>query len=216
MFIGHFGAGLIGKKISPVTSLGTLFFASQFIDLLWPTFLLLGIEEVKIVPGITKLTPFDFSYYPYSHSLIAVIIWGFLFGSVHFIFKRNVRAFFLLALLVPSHWILDLIVHRPDLPLSFSSNHYFGLGLWNFPVVAIAVEVAIFILGIYFYIKITTHKNKIGLIGFWGLIIFLSFMYLGNFFSPPPPDTTTIAWAGQAQWIIIFWGYWVDHHRQLT
>ncbi|MBT4288742.1 MAG: hypothetical protein HOD92_15550, partial [Deltaproteobacteria bacterium] len=210
MFIGHFGAGLIGKKISPVTSLGTLFLASQFIDLLWPTFLLLGIEKVEIVPGITQLTPFDFSYYPFSHSLVAVVIWGLLLGCIHFIFKRDIKAFFLLALLVPSHWFLDLLVHRPDLPLSFSSDHYFGLGLWNFPIVAVTIEVTIFLLGIYFYTRITTPKNRIGTIGFWGLMIFLIFSYLGNFFSPPPPDTTTIAWVGQTQWLIIILAYWVD------
>ena len=117
MFIGHFAAGMAAKKIQPTLSLGTLFLAAQFLDLLWPTLLLLGIEHVIISPGISKMTPLDFVDYPISHSLLVVIIWSLLFGVGFFLFTRNRIGALLLSGLVLSHWVLDLIVHIPDLPL---------------------------------------------------------------------------------------------------
>ncbi len=117
MFIGHFGVGLAAKKIDKQPSLGTLFMAAQFVDLLWPLFLILGIEKVKIVPGISMLTPLDFTYYPFTHSLLGVFFWALLFGLIYFLIKKNVRSAIILGILVISHWFLDLIVHIPDLPL---------------------------------------------------------------------------------------------------
>ena len=213
MFIGHFGAGLIAKKISPGISLGILFLAAQFIDLLWPTLLLFGVETVSIVPGITKMTPFDFTYYPYSHSILAVTIWGILMGGAYFIFSRNRKGAVVIALLVISHWFLDLLVHRPDLPITLANENHVGLGLWNFPPVAIAIEVFIFVAGIFVYSRITQATDKIGNWAFWSLIIFLSFSYAGNLFGEPPPDSTMIAWVGQAQWLIVIWAFWIDAHR---
>ena len=115
MFIGHFGVGLGAKKAAPSVSLGTLFLASQFLDLLWPTFILLGWEHVKIEPGITKMTPLNFTDYPLSHSLLMAVVWGILFGAIYFLIKRNYRGALIVGLCVVSHWILDLLVHIPDL-----------------------------------------------------------------------------------------------------
>ena len=106
MFIGHFAAGMAAKKIQPTLSLGTLFLAAQFLDLLWPTLLLMGIEHVIISPGISKVTPLDFVDYPISHSLLIVIIWSLLFGIGFFRFTRNRIGALLLSALVLSHWIL--------------------------------------------------------------------------------------------------------------
>lgn len=88
MFLGHFGVGFGAKRFAPRTSLGTLFLAAQFIDLLWPSLLLLGLERVAIVPGITTVTPLDFTHYPWTHSLLAVVIWGLLFGAIYCLVKR--------------------------------------------------------------------------------------------------------------------------------
>jgi len=117
MLIGHFGIGFAAKRVAPKASLGTLFIASQFIDLLWPVLVLLGIEQVKIDPGNTVVTPLDFSYYPYSHSLLTVLVWSLLIGFIYFIVKKNKAVSIYLGALVLSHWLLDLIAHRPDLPL---------------------------------------------------------------------------------------------------
>ena len=214
MFIGHFGIGLGAKRVVPKISLGTLFLAAQFLDLLWPTFLLLGWEHVIIDPGNTQMTPLNFIDYPLTHSFLMAIFWGGIFGIVYFLIKRNIYGSVILGLCVVSHWFLDLLVHRPDLPLYPDGTLFVGLGLWNFKFAAIIIESAIFIAGVWLYLKSTTTKNKTGYIGFWALILFLVIIHLGNIFGPPPPNTTAIAWAGQLQWIIVIWGYWVDYNRQ--
>ncbi|MGE5805348.1 MAG: hypothetical protein ACM34M_06110 [Ignavibacteria bacterium] len=214
MFIGHFGLGLAAKKIDNRPSLGTLFLAAQFIDLIWPVFLLLGIEEVLIDPGNTEFTPLNFIYYPFSHSFLAVLIWSAGFGLVYFLIKKNYKAAVLLGLLVMRHWILDLIAHRPDLPLTFSNETKAGLSLWNSFWLTLMIEGFIFAAGAYFYFKSTKAKNKKGNILFWGLMIFLTAVYLLNAFGPPPPDVKSIGAAGLSLWIIVAWGYWADRNRQ--
>src|SRR5689334_20073940 len=113
MFLGHFGVALGAKRAAPKVSLGTLLIAAQFADLLWPTLLLLGIEKVEIRPGITKMTPLDFIHYPYSHSLLMGIVWGILLGGIFWLFTKDSRDAIVISLCVVSHWMLDLIVHRP-------------------------------------------------------------------------------------------------------
>ena len=117
MFLGHFGVGFGSKRFAPKTSLGTLFLAAQFIDLLWPVLLLVGFERVAIVPGITLVTPLDFAHYPWSHSLLAVVIWGLLFGCVYYLVRRYRAGAWVCGAAVISHWVLDLLLHRPDLPI---------------------------------------------------------------------------------------------------
>lgn len=213
MFIGHFGVGLGAKKIDSKPSLGTLFFASQFIDLIWPIFLLLGIEQVIIEPGNTVFTPLNFIYYPFTHSLAGVVTWGLIFGVVYFLIKKNYKTAILLGLLVISHWILDFITHAPDLPLIPGLELKVGLGLWNSLIFTLLFEVAIFSVGLFYYLKVTKAKNKQGNYGFWGLIIFLLVIYIMNVFGSTPPNEEAIAWAGNLQWLFIIWAYWVDRNR---
>ena len=135
MFIGHFGAGLAAKKFAPRVSLGTLFLAAQFLDLLWPTLLLLGVIamdvlRVRIAPGVTAGVPLVFEHYPVSHSLLAVALWGGLLGGLHFLGHRRVRDALVIGFAVVSHWALDLVVHVPDLPL-YPGGTRVGLGLWS-------------------------------------------------------------------------------------
>jgi LexA-binding, inner membrane-associated putative hydrolase len=214
MFIGHFGVGLGAKKIDSKPSLGTLFLAAQFLDLLWPVFLLLGIERVKIEPGLTPVNPLDFTYYPFSHSLLFALLWSLLFGIIYFLFKKDIKTSILLGVLVLSHWILDLIVHIPDLPLSPWSNIKVGFGLWNSAALTIIVEGLIFIVGAYYYFKVTKAKNKKGQISLWSLLIFLVMIYIVNLFGSAPPSVNAIAIAGLFQWLIIIWGYWIDRNRE--
>lgn len=212
MFLGHYGVGLAAKKPAKSISLGTLFLAAQWLDLLWPIFILLGIEHVVIEPGISKITPLEFTDYPYSHSLLFVLIWSILLGGIYYIIKRNKKNALIVGLLVLSHWVLDLIVHIPDLPI-LPSGPYVGFGLWNLPLISIVIEAAIFIAGVVFYVSSTTPKDKIGSYGFWSLIIFLAAAHLVNLTSPPPPNVNAIGWAGLSMWILVIWAYWADKHR---
>ena len=217
MFIGHFGVGFAAKKVIPKTSLGTLLLASQFIDLLWPFFVILGIERVAIDPGNTAFTPLDFIYYPFSHSLLGVVIWALIFGVVYYFIKKNLKSSFILGLLVLSHWILDFITHRPDLPLFLGSDSQLvGLGLWNSIIATVIIESIIFIAGVYFYFAVTKAKNKVGTYSLWSLLIFFIIIYLSNLFGPPPESVEVVGYVGFAQWILIFWAYWIDRNRSIA
>lgn len=212
MFIGHFGVGFGAKAAAPKTSLGTLFLASQFVDLLWPTLLLVGAERVRIVPGITKVTPLDFESYPISHSLLAVFGWAVLFALVYQAIKRYPRGAVVLGLVVVSHWLLDLIVHRPDLPLVPGSSVKVGFDLWASLPGTLVVEMGIFIVGVALYLRKTVARGAVGTWALWALIIFLVAVYLSNLFGHPPPNVEALAWVGQSQWLLVLWGYWVDRH----
>lgn len=210
MFVGHFGAGLAAKPVNNKISLGILILAAQFIDLIWPILILTGIEQVVIEPGNTAFTPLNFISYPYSHSLAAVAGWGLLFGIVYYLFKRDFKGSLLLGLLVLSHWVLDLIVHRPDLPLVPGSEIKVGFGLWNSVPFTIILELGIFAAGIFFFLRSYKEKDPKFGIRFWSLIIFLTMIYFMNIFSPPPPSSTEIGYTGLAMWVFVLWGFWID------
>ncbi len=149
MFIGHFGVALAAKRVAPKTSLGALILAAQFLEFLWPVFVLLGIEHVRIVPGATGVSPLDFTDYPISHSLLMATMWAVLFGTVDYALRRNVRIALVLGTAVLSHWALDFIVHRPDLQLYPGGKIRVGLGVWNSLPASIALEVLFFGVGVW-------------------------------------------------------------------
>jgi hypothetical protein len=215
MFIGHFGLGFGAKKAAPAVSLGTFFMACQFADLLWPTLVLLGIERVEIQPGATVMTPLNFVSYPYSHSLVALSLWGMLFAAIHAAVRRSrVVAGVTLALLVVSHWVLDVVAHRPDMPLTLTGSARLGLGLWNSVPGTLAVELTIFIAGVLLYARTTVARDRRGSLGLWSLVGFLLVVFFANAIGPPPPSAEAVAWAAQAMWLLVVWGYWVDRHRK--
>ena len=213
MFIGHFAVAFAAKRAAPEVSLGTLFLAAQLADLVWPTLVLLGIESFTIRPGITAVTPLDFTRYPYSHSLVGMALWGVLLGSVFFIFRRNARGAAVLVAVVLSHWLLDFISHRPDLPLTLSGAERFGLGLWHSRVATLAVEGLLFAACVWAYARATRAADRSGRWSFIAFVIFLVAVYLANIFGPPPPSVAAVAWSAQAIWLLVAWGYWIDHHR---
>jgi hypothetical protein len=214
MFLGHFGLAFASKKASGTAALGTSFLAAQFIDLLWPFFLIAGVEKVEVDPGNTAFTPLKFVSYPFSHSLAAVMIWSLLFGIVYFLLRKKSRAAIILAALVLSHWFLDLLTHRPDLPLSFGDGLKYGLGLWNNPAATIIVELIIFAAGCLLYLRSTEPRNKWGNISFFSLAVFFLLIYMMNALGDPPPDANAIGYVGLAQWLFILWGYWCDCTRR--
>lgn len=213
MFIGHFGIGFGAKAAAPRASLGTLFLAAQFIDLLWPALLLLGVERVRIEPGATAVTPLVFEHYPVSHSLLAVMVWALLLALGYRFLRRDNRGAWVIGLAVLSHWLLDALVHQPDLPLFPGSSVLAGLTLWDSLPATLAVELPLFAIGVWLYLRTTRPRDRIGTWGLGGLLGLLVVIYAGNLFGPPPPNVMAIAWAGQMQWLLVLWAYWVDAHR---
>ncbi|MER2998103.1 hypothetical protein [Pontibacter populi] len=214
MFLGHFAVGLAGKAAAPKPSLGTLFLAAQFLDLLWPTLLMLNLEQAMISPNPDVLVPLKFTSYPISHSLLLVLGWGLLFGLVYWLIKKDTRSAVVLGLLVVSHWLLDLIVHVPDLPLYPGDAPKLGLGLWTSTIATIVVEGLLFIVCLWLYLRTTKAKNKTGIYSFWALITFLVVIHFMNLFGPVPPSMEAVAWGGQMQWLLIIWAYWADRNRE--
>jgi hypothetical protein len=212
MFLGHFALAFAAKKAAPALSLGTLFLGAQFVDLLWPTLLLMGVERVAIVPGITTVTPLDFQHYPVTHSFVAGLFWACALGMIYAMFRHSLRGGAVVGTLVMSHWFLDLIVHRPDLPI-IPYGLEVGLGLWNSLPLTLLIEFGLLALGVWIYSRITVARNRTGVWAFRALVAFLALVYVVNVFGPPPPSVGAIAVAGHAMWLLVLWGYWVDRNR---
>jgi hypothetical protein len=213
MFLGHYGVAFAAKRAVPRTSLGALTFAGEFLDELWPILLLLGIEHVKIVPGLMAMSPLDFTDYPISHSLLMAIVWGALVGGAYYLLRRYGRGAWIMGILVVSHWFLDLVVHRPDLPLWPGANSpKLGWGLWNSVAATCVLEFAIYAVGIGIYLRATRARDKIGSWGLWAYIIVLALIYVSSN-GAPPPNERVLAWTALGLWLFVPWAWWVDRHR---
>jgi LexA-binding, inner membrane-associated putative hydrolase len=212
VFLGHIELGLAGKRAAPEVSLATWLASVQLADLLWPIFLLAGLEHVRIAPGITRFTPLDFYDYPITHSLVGSAFWAALLAGGWMIARHNARVAGLLAAGVVSHWVLDVMSHRPDVPV-LPHGPYVGLGLWNSVAATLIVELTMFAGGIVLYVKAGGAGRQ--RLSFWLLMAFLLIAYFTASFGPPPPDTRTLAWSALAAWVLVPWAWWADriaHH----
>jgi membrane-bound metal-dependent hydrolase YbcI (DUF457 family) len=213
LFIGHFGVAFGAKKAAPAASLGTLILAAELADLLFPLFALLGLEDVRLDPGNTAVVPFDFYNYPFTHSLATGVALGLLLALAYFALRRTACAAAVLAAVVVSHWVLDWITHRPDMPL-WPGGPRVGLGLWNSVSGTVLVEGAIFVAGVALYLTATRARDRIGVWTLWALLVLLVAAYASNLVAPPPKDVSAFAWVGLAAWLFVPWGYWIDRHRE--
>lgn len=214
MFIGHLGIGLAGKAAAPRLSLAMLFAAAQWADLLWPVLVLAGIEHVRIVPGLMKASPLDFTDYPVSHSFAALAGWAVFLAAIHFAARRDRLAALVIAGLVLSHWFLDVLVHRPDMPV-WPGGPRIGLSLWNSRPATFALEAGLYGVGTVAYLRSTRARDRIGRWGLAALLVFLFAGWVGSLFGPPPPSVPGLAWTGLALGLLLLvWAGWVDAHRQ--
>ncbi len=213
MFLGHFALALSAKKAAPKASLGTLVLSAQFADCLWPVLLLLGVEQVRIVPGLMRASPFDFVSYPISHSLLMQLVWGLLFGVIYLLWRRDLRTALIVGALVPTHWLLDYFAHRPDMPLYPGGGPKVGLGMWNSLPLTLLVEYGLLIAGVAIYLTSTRSKGGHN-IAFWSLIIFLALVYPASLFGPPPPSVRVVAISALAIWLTIPWAAAADRYRE--
>jgi hypothetical protein len=216
MFIGHLALGFAAKRVTPQVSLGMLMLAAQWADTLWPPFLALGIEEVRIDPGNTAVTPLDFVSYPYSHSLAMLVAWGIVVGIAYRSIAGGRRSFWILCGLVVSHWVLDYITHRPDMPL-YPGGAKYGLGLWNSVPATVALEVLMYAAGLWIYMTTTRARTAAGK---WGIVSFAAFLmvaYLANIFGGPPPSVSAIWTIGIVGAVVLtLWAWWADRHRAIA
>ena len=215
MFIGHYGVAFAAKRALPTVALGTWFVACELIDLIWPLFVLLGIETVAITPGITAFSPLDFTYYPWTHSLLMCAAWALAMGAAYWLARRSLFTATLVGAVVLSHWFLDLIVHRPDLPLAPGSDVKVGFGLWHSVLGTLVVEIAIFAAGLGFYLAGSGPSDRTGRYAFWTLVVLLVLAYVSAASGPLPPSAAAIAWTGLIGGaVIVAFGYWIDWHRK--
>jgi len=207
MFLGHYAVAFAAKRAAPESSLGTLFFASAFLDLLWPVLLLAGVERARIDPAIPGLSPLVFEHYPVSHSLLMACAWALLLAGVCYALTRSRRGAAAVACLVVGHWLLDALVHRPDLLLLPGGETRFGLSLWNWPMASASVELGLFAAGVLLYVSATPGQRRWPL---WSLCALLLAIFLGELLGPAPPSMAAVAWVGLAQALFVAAAAWVD------
>lgn len=188
--------------------------APILLDLLWPIFLLIGIEHVRIASGNTRFTPLDFYDYPWSHSLLMSIVWAALFAIAYYAATRYAAGAIVLAFGVVSHWILDFVTHRPDMPL-YPGGPKVGLGLWNHPAATVIIEVAMFVIGLAIYVRATLPRDRQGVIAVWSFVLLLALIYVADAQGKAPPSVGAIIAAGVAGFLIPLWALWIDRHREV-
>ena len=215
MFIGHYAVALAAKRVAPKASLGMLFAAAQLPDLVWPIGVLLGWERVGIVPGITAFNPLDFTSYPWSHSLLMVVVWGIAAGLGYLLWARDRVGGVVVGLLAVSHWVLDWVTHRPDLPLWPGGTARVGLGLWNSVAGTVLIESGMYVAGIVVYLRCTRPKDRTGRFALASLLLLLAFFYVADRFGPPPPRERVLGWfALVGGWLPVVWSAWASRHRE--
>jgi hypothetical protein len=214
MFVGHFAVGFLAKRAEPRLSLGTCVLAAVLADILWPIFMIVGLEQVQFKPGkgaANYLLAFNIGL---SHSLLMDLLWGALFATTYFLSKRNGRGALILFAAVVSHWFLDGIAHRPDMPLAPWTHRRFGLGLWASIPATIVVEGGLWLVGIILYLLITRAKNWAGVYGFWIAITLFTLFWYQNVAGPPPanprvaPVSSLIFFS-----LTVLWAYWMNWLR---
>jgi hypothetical protein len=197
MFLGHYGVALALKRKEPKVSLGTLFVACQLVDLLWGAFLVLGWEHVRVLPDDNPLLTLQFYDYPITHSLVGALAWALVAAALYYSWptrdtSRHWQAAALVGATVASHWLLDLVVHVPDLPLAGNDSPKLGLGLWNHFGLSVAVELVLLAAGTAVYVRGRSRRHPVRAVRLGLVLLLLVGMYVASLLGPPPPSITAI------------------------
>ena len=215
MFVGHLAAALGARAVEPRVPLGVGVAAAFALDLAWPILLLTGLETVRVQQGNTAFTGLAFESYPWSHSLALVLAWSVLAGMLARAAIGSTRAGAIVGALVLSHWLLDVVAHRPDLPL-WPSGPRVGLGLWGSIPATIAVEGTLLVAALAAYLRATSPRDAIGR---WALVVLVALattIWVSQPWSPPPPSATAVAIGALALWLFVPWAQWIERHRGRT
>lgn len=215
MFVGHFAAGFAAKRVAPKTSIGTLVLAALFADWLAWALVLAGVERFAIKPGITTTNALELQYVAISHSLLMDVAWGGLLAGIYFAIRRYSRGAWVVFFAVLSHWVLDWIAHRPDMPLAPGTSAVFGLGLYDSRIGMLIVEGGLWLAGIVIYERATRSRGRAGVWALYVVVALLTWLWLGSLNGAPPP--VPISTVGKidvvAIGVLVGWAYWVDRLR---
>jgi membrane-bound metal-dependent hydrolase YbcI (DUF457 family) len=210
MFVGHLAAALTGKTASRSTSLPWFIAAANLVDLIWPLLLLAGIERVRIDPGNTAFTPLAFESYPWTHSLLMGVVWAIALSALARRLGVAPAAARLIGLLVVSHWVLDFVTHRPDLPLWPWPDGVYGLGLWRSIPATFAVEGLMWIAGLALFLRVRRPRGAQGRLALWSFVLVSTSLWAVSPFTPPPPSAQAVAWFSLFGWSIVPWAWWIE------
>ena len=215
MFIGHYGVSFASKSFHKSIPLWLLFIAVQFLDVLWSIFVFTGIEKVRIVPGITATNPLDLYYMPYTHSLVGALVWSAVgIGAYKIVRKSSIATAAAIGVAVFSHWVLDLVVHRPDLAL-YDDTYKMGLGLWDYPATAFGLEIVLLFGGMFMYLRSTEALDSIGKYGMPVLGLVLIAVQSVVFFGAPPTSPSAAAITALFAYLLFAGAaFWLERHRQ--
>jgi membrane-bound metal-dependent hydrolase YbcI (DUF457 family) len=214
MLVGHIAVGLAAKRVTPRVSLGTTVLAALLPDLLWCVFLLAGIEHAALKPGRGAANYLAASEMAFSHSLSMDAAWGALLAGAYFLVRRYARGAWVLFAATTSHWLLDFVAHRPDMPLAPGIHRYFGLGLWNSVPATVAVEGGMWVAAVIIYVRATRAKSRAGVYGFWIVAIFLTLAWYGNITGRPPSSARAMALGSLVFFsLVVAWAYGMNRLR---
>lgn len=212
MFIGHLAVGLAAKRIEPRLSLAMLLVAAQLADIIWPVLIAIGIEHVRVDPTASPFLRLDFIDYPYSHSLVLLVVWGVALGYTCRALVPGSRVVALIAALVVSHWLLDVATHRPDMPI-YPGGAKVGLGLWYSVPATVIVEIVLYSCGLWVYLRTTRARDGVGRWAFLSLAVFLPVAYVASIGSVPPSLWALSILALGGAGVLTFRSWWADRHR---
>jgi hypothetical protein len=184
----------------PAVPLWVLFVAVQLVDFAWAVFIITGIEHARFVPGFAAASHLDLYHMPYTHSLVAAIIWSVGFGFFYYIWKRRAGALIsaiIIGLAVFSHWLADLIVHVPDLSL-ISGDPKLGFGLWRYFWLSQSIEIGLLFLGLLAYVWTSKPCTAFGRFAPWLFFILLVGVQAISHLPPSNPVPTMTVFATQA------------------
>jgi hypothetical protein len=210
MFVGHLAVALTGKKASPTTSLVWFVVAANLVDLLWPLFLLAGLERVRIDPGNTAFTPLAFESYPWTHSLLMGLVWGAALAALARWRGVSKAGAWIIGALVVSHWVLDFVSHGPDLQLWPWPSGTYGLGLWRSIPTTFVIEGLLWIAGIAIFLGAFRPRGSQGQLALWSFVLASTFLWAMGPFAPLPPDEGSLAISVLLGWIIVPWAWWIE------
>ncbi len=216
MFVGHYAVSLALKKFEKRVSLGILFLAVQFIDILFFPFVLLGIERMHIIENFTQSTHFELEFMPYTHSLVGSLFWaGVAYALFRWLIVKKNSVAVVVALAVFSHWVLDLVVHTPDLPLWSDTSIKLGFGLWNNAIATYVLEAILLVLALSLYLRSTSATSVLGKYGMTVFVVFLLLVNVVNIFGPLQSDSKLVLAISGLTSYFLFAGvaFWLDTKR---